>query len=1058
MTVEIEAVAQRRTEAQEQWQAKTAADLYVTVGMGTCGLAAGAGVTLEAVEAELARRGLRATVSQVGCVGMCSFEPIVELQIGTERRVSYGGVAPDVVPEIFAAHFDGAPLRHGVIVGEVVSDAITVADHTLETIAFLDPKEHQPIPFQANQMRVVLSNCGLIDPESIDDYLAMDGYAALEKALATMTPEEVIEEVINSGLRGRGGGGFSTGVKWKLARQTQRWPKYVICNADEGDPGAFMDRSALEGDPHSVIEGMIIAGYAIGAQVGYLYCRAEYPLAIRRLEIALDAARKLNLLGDHILGSDFSFDIFIKEGAGAFVCGEETALMASIQGERGQPWPRPPYPAVAGLWDQPSNVNNVKSYAYVPRILRLGAGWFRGLGTANSPGTAVFALTGMVNRTGLIEVPMGITLGQIIAEIGGGVPRGRKFKAVQTGGPLGGCLPAAYLDTPVDFDSLRAAGAVMGSGGMIVVDETTCMVEFAKYFMKFACDESCGKCPPCRLGSTRMLEILERITAGKGELADLDRLRELAVGMQKGSLCALGQLAPTPVLSALRHFEEEFITHIKEQRCPAGSCQMLVRARCVSDCPAGVDVPAYLALIAQGRYAEGLAIHRESNPFPLICGRVCPAFCERNCRRGDIDEPIAIRHAKRFMSDHEFEIPWTPPQLKPPRNIRVAVVGAGPCGLTAALRLAQQGYSVTVFERMPLPGGMMTYGIPAFRLPREALMAEIENIWRAGVEFKPNMELGADFTVQSLKDEGYRAVIVTVGAHRSRALDIKGEDRTGIIQGLQLLRDIAMGQPPDLKDKRVVVVGGGDTAVDAARSAVRLGASEVHVLFRSQRDDMTAMQEEVDAAEEDGVQFHFLVSRVEVAGSPAVTAVEALRQRLGEIDESGRRQPVPIPGAEFTIPCDIVIPAIGELATWVEDESLGVHQRGVFQVGKAAETSMAGVFAAGDAVVGSSTVVRAVAQGNLVAQSVDTWLTTGELDEVYVEPKRHDIVQLYDLDDYADAHRPAPLKLTPEQRRARGERFDERESLWDEATVQEECKRCLRCDLEWLQLNGKPLP
>jgi NADH-quinone oxidoreductase subunit F len=1058
MTVPSDDVAQRWTEARERWQAKIAADLYITVGMSTCGLAAGAQDSLAAIEKELARRGLSAAISRVGCVGMCSYEPMVEIQAAAKPRVSYGGALAEAIPGIFASYLDGAPLRDAVVVGEVVPEAITADGRTLHTISFIDHKANERIPFQSGQLRVVLSNCGLIDPESVDDYLALDGYRALAKVISAMTPEQVIEEVIRSGLRGRGGGGFSTGTKWKLARQTPRWPKYVICNADEGDPGAFMDRSTLEGDPHSVIEGMIIAGYAIGAQAGYIYCRAEYPLAIRRLEIALEDARRLNLLGDHILGSEFSFDILIKEGAGAFVCGEETALMASIQGERGQPWPRPPYPAVSGLWGQPSNVNNVKSYAYVPRIIRLGADWFKSLGTEGSPGTAVFALSGMVNRTGLIEVPMGITLGQIISEIGGGIPKGRKFKAVQTGGPLGGCLPAAYLDTAVDFDSLRAAGAVMGSGGMIVADESTCMVEFAKYFMKFACDESCGKCPPCRIGTTRMLETLERITEGKGELADLDYLRELAEGMQKGSLCALGQLAPTPILSALRHFEDEFLTHIKEQRCPAGSCQSLVRARCVTDCPAGVDVPAYLSLIAQGRYPEALAIHRESNPFPLICGRVCPAFCERNCRRGDIDDPIAIRHAKRFMADHEFDVPWTPPKSKPPNNIRVAVVGAGPCGLTAALRLAEQGYAVTVFERMPLPGGMMTYGIPAFRLPREALFNEIANIWRAGVDFRPNMELGADFTIKSLQDEGYRAIILTVGAHRSRALDIKDEDREGIIQGLQLLRDIAVGQPPDLSGKRVVVVGGGDTALDAARSSVRLGASEVHVLVRTERDGMTAMIEEIEAAEEDGVKFYELVSRVSVLGDQTVTAVEALRQKLGEIDESGYRQPMPVPGTEFKIPCDVVIPAIGELATWVEDESLGVRQRGVFQVSKAAEIGMPGVFAAGDAVTGSSTVVRAVAQGNLVAQSVDTWITTGELGDVYVRPKRHDIVQLYDLADYAEARRPALLKLTPEQKRARGERFDERESLWDEHTIQEECKRCLRCDLEWLERIGEPLP
>ncbi len=1056
MAVLVENITRRRAEARDRWHAKTGADLYITVGMGTCGLAAGAQETLAAIEAELARRGLHAAISQVGCVGMCSYEPMVELQAATRGRMNYGGAAPEFVPEIFAAYFEGAPLQNAVVVGEVVPDATVAGGHTLQSLAFVHPKEHSRIPFQDKQLRVVLSNCGLIDPESVDDYLAMDGYSALEKVLATLTPEQVIEAMIRSGLRGRGGGGFSTGTKWKLARQTQRWPKYVICNADEGDPGAFMDRSTLEGDPHSLIEGMIIAGYAIGAQAGYIYCRAEYPLAIRRLDIALEEARKLNLLGDRILGSDFSFEIFIKEGAGAFVCGEETALMASIQGERGQPWPRPPYPAVSGLWGQPSNVNNVKSYAYVPRIMRLGAEWFRSLGTEGSPGTAIFALSGMVNRTGLIEVPMGVTLGQIIYEIGGGIPDGRKFKAVQTGGPLGGCLPEAYLDTPVDFDSLRAAGAVMGSGGMVVADETTCMVEFSKYFMKFVVDESCGKCPPCRLGSTRMLEILERITSGHGELADLDRIREIAEGMQKGSLCALGQLAPSPVLSALRHFEDEFLAHIKEARCPAASCQMLVRSRCVSACPAGVDVPAYLSLIAQGRYAEALAVHRDANPFALICGRVCPAFCEKRCRRGDIDEPITIRQAKRFMADRLLDVPWLPPKMAPQKHIKVAVVGAGPCGLTAALRLTQRGYDVTVFERMPRPGGMMTYGIPAYRLPREALFAEIEHIWRAGVTFRQNMELGSDFTIKSLKNEGYAAVVLALGAHRSRALGVKGEDKRGVYHAVQMLRDIASGELPDLKGKRIVVVGGGDTAMDAARSAWRLGAAAVYVVYRRERADMPATVEEIAGAEEEGVRFHFLVNPTAILGDDRVTGIRLQRQRLGEYDSSGRRKPIPVPGTEFDMPCDLLIPAIGQI-TWVEDESLGIHRKATFDVGKAFEINVPGVFAAGDAVSGPGTVVQSVGQGNLVAQAVDAFLTTGQLAEVYVKPKRHDIPQLFDLDDYADARRPHAVMLSPEARHTRTGRFDEVEMLLDEHTVQEECKRCLRCDLEWLERIGEPM-
>ena len=576
MSSKAEALASAKADAQRRWEAKTKADVYLTVGMGTCGLAAGAGDTLEAIQDELAKRSLTAAIAQVGCVGMCSYEPMVEVQARGEDRVNYGQVTPENVPEVFASYFDGEPLKESVVVGKALPTVMRRNGQALHSLSFVDPETDDKIAFHRKQLRIVLSNCGLIDPESIQDYLALGGYSALEMVLGGMTAEEVIKEVTGSGLRGRGGAGFPTGTKWGFARKTQSWPKYVICNADEGDPGAFMDRSVLEGDPHSVIEGMIIAAYAIGARYGYIYCRAEYPLAIRRLNIALQQARELGLMGEGILGSDFDFDLYVKEGAGAFVCGEETALMNSIQGERGQPWPRPPYPAVSGLWGQPSNVNNVKSYAYTPRIIRMGAEWFKDLGTEGSPGTAVFALTGMVNRTGLIEVPMGITLREIIYDIGGGIASGAGFKAVQTGGPLGGCLPEEHLDTPVDFDSLVAAGSVMGSGGMIVADETTCMVEFAKYFMQFVCDESCGKCPPCRIGSTRMLEVLERITAGEGAASDLDEIRRIARGMEQGSLCALGQLAPAPVMSTLLHFEDEYNAHIEKGCCPAGSCRALI--------------------------------------------------------------------------------------------------------------------------------------------------------------------------------------------------------------------------------------------------------------------------------------------------------------------------------------------------------------------------------------------------------------------------------------------------------------------------------------------------
>lgn len=446
-------------------------------------------------------------------------------------------------------------------------------------------------------MRIALRNCGVINPENIEEYIAYDGYKALAKVLTEMTPEQVIDWVKRSGLRGRGGGGFPTGLKWEFAAKAPGDVKYVVCNADEGDPGAYMDRSILEGDPHSVIEAMAIAGYAIGSKQGYVYVRAEYPLAVKRLEIAIEQARQYGLLGKNILGTGFEFDIEIRLGAGAFVCGEETALMTSIEGHRGEPRPRPPFPAVKGLWGKPTLLNNVETYANIPVIILKGPEWFASIGTEKSKGTKVFALVGKVNNTGLIEVPMGTTVREIVEDIGGGIPGGKKFKAVQTGGPSGGCIPASLMDTPIDFDSLTALGTMMGSGGMIVMDEDTCMVDIAKFFLEFTVDESCGKCPPCRIGTRRMLEILQKITSGNGTEEDLEKLEELAYSIKDSALCGLGQTAPNPVLSTLRYFRDEYEAHVKEKRCPAGACKALLRividkdlckgcGICAKNCPA----------------------------------------------------------------------------------------------------------------------------------------------------------------------------------------------------------------------------------------------------------------------------------------------------------------------------------------------------------------------------------------------------------------------------------------------------------------------------------------
>ena len=506
-------------------------------------------------------------VVETGCHGFCEHGPLV---IVYPEGTFYCQVKAEDVEEIVESH---------LFKGRIV-----------ERLLYHEPLTHESIPnyseinFYKKQHRLVLENCGAINPEQIEEYIAVGGYEALAKAVTTMSPEDVIEEIKKSGLRGRGGGGFPTGMKWQFAKASVSDKKYVICNADEGDPGAFLDRSVLEGDPHKILEGMAVCGYAIGADEGYIYVRAEYPLAIKRLRIAIEQAEAMGLLGENIFGSGFSFKLHIKEGAGAFVCGEETALMASIEGKRGMPRPRPPFPAVAGLWGKPTNINNVETFGNVAAIITNGADWYAGFGTEKSKGTKVFALTGKINNTGLAEVPMGITMREIIYDIGGGINGGKKFKAVQIGGPSGGCLPESMLDLSIDYDSLTAAGAMMGSGGLVVMDEDTCMVDVAKFFLNFTQSESCGKCTPCREGTKRMLEVLTRITEGQGREGDIELLEELARNIKETALCGLGQTAPNPVLSTLKYFRHEYEAHIKEKRCPAGACEKLANYEITDAC------------------------------------------------------------------------------------------------------------------------------------------------------------------------------------------------------------------------------------------------------------------------------------------------------------------------------------------------------------------------------------------------------------------------------------------------------------------------------------------
>lgn len=557
---------------------------HILVCGGTGCTSSGSAKLIEEFEAQLNRVGMADEVKVVktGCFGLCALGPIV---IVYPEGAFYSRITAEDVKTIVDEHIVKGRIVKSLLYDEAVHDNE-------------DVKPLNEINFYKHQMRIALKNCGVINPENIDEYIALDGYKALGKVLTEMTPEQVIQIMKDSGLRGRGGGGFPTGVKWSFAAAQPKGKKFVGCNADEGDPGAFMDRSVLEGDPHSVIEAMAIAGYAIGSDQGYIYIRAEYPIAVKRLQIAIDQAKEYGLLGDDIFGTGFSFNLEIRLGAGAFVCGEETALMTSIEGKRGEPRPRPPFPAVKGLWQKPTILNNVETYANIPQIILNGAEWFASIGTEKSKGTKVFALGGKINNTGLVEVPMGTTLRTIVEDIGGGIPNGKKFKAAQTGGPSGGCIPASLIDTEIDYDSLISIGSMMGSGGLIVMDEDSCMVDIAKFFLEFTVDESCGKCAPCRIGTRRMLEILNKITDGKATMEDLDHLKLLAKNIKASALCGLGQTAPNPVLSTLRYFEDEYIAHIVDKKCPAGVCKHLLRYKivrekcigcslCARNCPVG---------------------------------------------------------------------------------------------------------------------------------------------------------------------------------------------------------------------------------------------------------------------------------------------------------------------------------------------------------------------------------------------------------------------------------------------------------------------------------------
>ncbi|UCC38258.1 MAG: NADH-quinone oxidoreductase subunit NuoF [Candidatus Aminicenantes bacterium] len=1011
----------------------------LTVSAGTCGQARGSLKVIECLEKIIKKGKLedKVKVKITGCHGFCEAEPNIIIH---PKDIFYQKVQPVNAKEIISE----------TILNDKVIESLLFSD--LETGEIVS--QENDIPFYKKQRRIILGDNALIDPTDINDYLSIGGYSSLVKVLKNMSPGDVIETLKLSGLRGRGGAGFPTGDKWEFTRKAKGETKYIICNADEGDPGAYMDRSLLEGNPHRVLEGMIIGAFAIGAEEGYIYVRDEYPLAVDNITIAISQAEEIGLLGEKILGTDFNFQLHIVKGAGAFVCGEETALIASAEGKLGEPRQRPPFPAVKGLWGKPTNINNVETWANIPIITDKGADWFSQIGTNGSKGTKIFSLVGKINNTGLVEVPMGITLREVIFEIGGGIPGGNEFKAVQTGGPSGGCIPKEKLDLPIDFESLTKAGSIMGSGGMIIMDENTCMVDIAKFFLNFLRDESCGKCISCREGTQRMWEIVRDISEGKGKEGDIELLEELAKATKGASMCGLGQTAANPVLSTLRYFKEEYEDHIKYKKCPALVCKEIVSSPCQYICPINQEASVYIALIAQGKFEEALNIIRKDNPLPSVCGRVCHHPCEKVCRAGEIGEPIAIRALKRFVIDWTIERDYPSPnqKKKPKRKNKVAIIGAGPAGLTAGYYLNQKGYPITIFESLPVPGGMLAIGIPDHRLPKDVLNFDIENIKKSGVTIKTNTTLGKDFSIDDLFKEGYKAIFIATGAHKSMEMKIPGEDAEGVIQAMKLLKTVNLGKEAQLGEK-VGVIGGGNAAIDAARVAIRnKKTKKVSILYRRTRKEMPAFEEEIDSAIEEGVEIQFLVTPIKVlTQNGRLVGVECIRMKLGDIDASGRRRPVPIEDTEFKIELDTLVPAIGErpdISFLTDKDDLKISKWRTIEVDKETlKTNRDGVFSGGDAVTGPRTVVEAMAAGKTAAKSIENYIEKKRLirkykltrPSVYFEP-----VELTE-EEIERAKRPKMPKLSVKQRK---KNFNEVELGLNNEMVIKEARRCLRCELE----------
>jgi NADH-quinone oxidoreductase subunit F len=993
----------------------------IAVGLGSCGVAAGAQALYELIEKRADPS--RITLHRTGCAGICHREPMLELYSPSGEHWTYVHLDERGVRQILDRHVErNRPVEKYLLEGDGRAESVR--------------------GFLSKQKKIALENCGVIDPESLEAYRAAGGYRAVSKVLGEMTPTQVIDLITASGLRGRGGAGFLTGLKWKYAAEAPGEQKYIVCNGDEGDPGAFMDRSVLESDPHRVIEGMMIGAFAIGAGAGFVYVRAEYPLAVKRMGLAIEHARAAGLLGKE-------FDLEIREGAGAFVCGEETALMQSIEGARGMPRMRPPFPAQSGLWGCPTVINNVETFANVPWIINHGAPAFATLGTEKSKGTKVFSIVGKIRNSGLIEVPMGITLSEIVYEMGGGSATGRPIKAVQTGGPSGGCIPAALFDTRIDYEELVRHGAIMGSGGMIVMDEDSCMVDLARYFLAFTAKECCGKCAPCRLGTAQLLEILTRITEGRGAEADLETLTELGNTVKTTSLCGLGQTAPNPALTTLRYFRHEYEEHIRERRCGAGVCQALMLAPCENSCPLHMNIPGYLQLLKENRLDDAFEYVLLDNPLPATTGRVCQYPCEQRCRRAQLDEPVNMREVHRYIADTKLA---RTPLANIVRRLKqrkfaatgksVAIVGAGPAGLTAAFYLALLGHKVTVFEAAALPGGMLRYSLPQYRLPKDTLDREIAVIRGLGVRFTCNTALGDGITLEQLTG-AHDAVLLAFGTWEEQDLAVPGRDLAGVVPALEFLEGLSWGKQNSV-GRRVIVLGGGNAAIDSARTALRLGA-EVSIVYRRTREEMPAIAEETAHALEEGARLITLAAPVRVLGDTGkVIGLEVEKTVLGKFDARGRRSPVAT-GEKYVIPCDTIIEAIGQKveAGFSRKLGVGLTGAGTIEVDRwTMRTNDPKVFAAGDVVSGAANVSGAMALGKKAAQNMDRQLTGQDRFRELWPKLEYD--QTPPPQGQGGSRNRAKIALVA----ARRSSFNEVTRTISAAQARAEALRCLRCDIK----------